>query len=495
MPLLIMSSGDSSVSALFSAWPILHDSLPHRTLVAGGTTFTRTVASHSGFGRLIDAYAPSENVGTEYGAGSTITQVEGYGSSFAAPQLAGIAGLLLAFDSTLTPDSLKAFIVRGASNGGRVIHDPDGTTHYLANAYESLKIAAARPGAPLCGNHVWIAGGQVIAQRGNSTEVLGSTVGPHGWAANAFHGGHRIQYSDSTAVRTLDYGIPHWVAGPTANISDSISGGTYGSVFLHSHGGDTTVALSFTDSTTNGSGQPVQRIFIALTDTHGSTEKDTSLDVPLGPAGQNEGGSAGNCPSCYFPRLAGTFSVRGAFSPRSIRFLVAINRDTAAVTISGPTGGCSQRLHTELCGGVGQNTAQYVYTPEKASIYEVKISTQAPWFTITQESTLSGVWIYWAGLGESDLESTAGIGSEQFTNYFNDPRENQPVVRVVTACNIEYRDGLLATISGGQAPAPTNDACPPNNTDIGGGTISPSIVKAPTQVSSRRDPGSLLFHP
>lgn len=509
LPLLVVASGNFAqpgANGTSDAWwnitPQLKDSLLNNVIVVGASTRTRTVANYSGANTtahsLVDIMAPGDSI-VFLSASSPASLGRNSGTSYAAPFVTAAAGLLVSFDSTLGVPAaggaaqLRQLILDGAdSNTTSSGTARKAGTYRFLSLYKPLVLAAKRVGAPLCRNHVWIADGQILAQRGSTTEVLGTTVGPHGWAANALHGGHRVQYSDSSAIRTLDYGIPKWVTGPTVNVHDSIPGGTFRSVFLHSHDGDTTVALSFADSVKNANGQPVQRVFISLTDTHGSPERDTTIDVPLGPMGQNEGGSPG-CGTCFFPRLAGTYSVTGAFSSRGNRFLVAINRDTTSVTISTPSG--CQSFRPNLCSGVGQNTAQYVYTPEKSSIYEIRILAQSPWFTDTLKTTLSGVWVYWAGVSETDLETVAGIGAERFTNYINDPRQNQPVVRVVTSCNIEYRNGLLATLSGGQSPIATNDACPPNSTNIGGGTVSPSIVRASTQVSGRRTTGGLLFHP
>jgi hypothetical protein len=296
------------------------------------------------------------------------------------------------------------------------------------------------------------------------------------------HGGHRLQYTDTSGVHTLDYGNPTWVAGPTNTVTDSIPGGTYRSLLLHSHDGDTAVSLSWADATT-ADGQPVERVSIALTDSYNSPERDTTFDVPAGPQGANMGGDP-PCELCFFPRLAGISSVSGAYSPRSPRFLVVVNRDTASsVTLHPPSGGCSQSgsgtlsVHTLICGGTGELSATYVFTPEKADIYDVRVSNHAPWFTIVPHSTLPGAWVYWAGLSELDNETVAGIGSENDTSIFNTPSDNTS--RVVTSCNIEYRDRLLASMTGGPAPVATNDACPDlqaGNGRLGSGTVSPSVA-------------------
>ena len=173
----------------------------------------------------------------------------------------------------------------------------------------------------------------------------------------------------------------------------------------------------------------------------------------------------------------------GAYSPRSPRFLVVVNRDTASsVTVHPPAGGCQSdfvtlSVHALVCGGTGQSSATYVFTPEKADIYNVTVSNHAPWFTMVPQSTLPGAWVYWAGISELDNETVAGIGSENFTTTFNAPSDS--VIRVVTSCNIQYRDRLLASMTGGPAPVATDDACPDlqsGNGQLGNGTISPAVA-------------------
>jgi hypothetical protein len=77
--------------------------------------------------------------------------------------VAGIAGQLLAMDSTLTPAEVKALLLSGAkdsvenSNGDNVAPSPVGNISdvvYEADAYGSLRRLSSRAGRPLCGAQV-----------------------------------------------------------------------------------------------------------------------------------------------------------------------------------------------------------------------------------------------------------------------------------------------------------------------------------------------------
>ncbi len=496
IPLIVLAAGNFAQQGnhhQFDAWwsgmPQVRDSLPNSVIVVGASDPHRHVAWFSGTNinhDYVDIMAPGDSVYTLDQNGALVFQA---GTSLATPLVTGAAGLLYSFDPALGDfaaggaQELKSLILAGADSNldvNGVLRTADGFR--LLNLYEPLKLAAQRAGAPLCGNEVWIANGNVFARRTTGVQMIGATAGPHAWGANVMHGGHRLQYTDTSGVHTLDYGNPTWVAGPTNTVTDSIPGGTYRSLLLHSHDGDTAVSLSWADATT-ADGQPVERVSIALTDSYNSPERDTTFDVPAGPQGANMGGDP-PCELCFFPRLAGISSVSGAYSPRSPRFLVVVNRDTASsVTLHPPSGGCSQSgsgtlsVHTLICGGTGELSATYVFTPEKADIYDVRVSNHAPWFTIVPHSTLPGAWVYWAGLSELDNETVAGIGSENDTSIFNTPSDNTS--RVVTSCNIEYRDRLLASMTGGPAPVATNDACPDlqaGNGRLGSGTVSPSVA-------------------
>lgn len=197
LPLIVTIAGDSNYDAFQSVTPILHDSMPLRSLIVAGSTRQRTHSTAwSSYGRLVDVYAPGEDVTAEQVRGGALVQVGADGTSLAAPLVAGTAGLLMSFDSTISVDSLRAYILEGAARGGRSITAPGGTTRYLINAYESLKRAAERPGAPLCGNRIWGNGEakQLVVQRGSGTEVLVSSTTNSFFRPAVYHGGKQITF-------------------------------------------------------------------------------------------------------------------------------------------------------------------------------------------------------------------------------------------------------------------------------------------------------------
>lgn len=114
----------------------------------------------SNHGPLITVAAPGADVFRLRQSGS----IEPWdGTSTAAPIVSGIAGLLLSFDNTLQANDLKSLIVDGANAGGwKATRKAGGDQYMIVNAYESLKLAAMHPGAPLCGNRIWANAGNVM---------------------------------------------------------------------------------------------------------------------------------------------------------------------------------------------------------------------------------------------------------------------------------------------------------------------------------------------
>lgn len=167
-PLFVVAAGNENRDAYRNGLPALKDSIPDQVLVVGGSTrrnhtprsrFVLSPTSGSNFGASVDIYAPGDSV---WVWNDTSAFRPRFGTSFAAPLVAGIAGLLKSFDPTLTAAELKTFILLGAQRGGRQVAGDAG--QYLANAYESLKRAAERLGTPICG-HPAILRGPIGTQR------------------------------------------------------------------------------------------------------------------------------------------------------------------------------------------------------------------------------------------------------------------------------------------------------------------------------------------
>jgi len=210
LPLVVLSAGNDFVDASLGL-AALRDSFPDNILTVGSSDIAGTVGGLSDSGPYVDLFAPGEGVTSYRRIAGVIAIGSVNGTSFAAPIVAGIAGLLKAFDPSLGPDTLRSLVLRGARKGGRHVISVLDTT-YIANAYESLKLAGERRGAPLCGNKVWIENRQVVAQRGTQTEVL-AQLDPSWYGAylNLKHGGHRFEVDYGNAfvfngtTRAWDY--------------------------------------------------------------------------------------------------------------------------------------------------------------------------------------------------------------------------------------------------------------------------------------------------
>lgn len=163
-PLIVVAAGNANDNAWFSVLPALKSAFPDNILVVGGSdsvtprdrwggsNLTRLVGGGSNHGPLIDVYAPAVNVSVPWLQAGTETLRSGTGTSFSAPLVTGIAGLLLSLDPTLTPSELRQLIIAGADSGGRkMASDP---TRFVVNAYESLKLASNKLGTPVCGKTV-----------------------------------------------------------------------------------------------------------------------------------------------------------------------------------------------------------------------------------------------------------------------------------------------------------------------------------------------------
>jgi hypothetical protein len=195
-PLFVFSAGNGDYrhigrDASLNGFPIIAQDFPSRVLVVGASDKLAShnhLASFSNHGALVGIAAPGVDVLALDRLGQ---EVSVNGTSFAAPLVAGVAGLLLSFDPALSVNEVRDFIVGGALLGRQ---STDGIP-YL-NAYESLKLAAQRAGAPLCGNRVYKVGNSIIAERGTATETIISLPNQTADSVNAdidvYHGGKRI---------------------------------------------------------------------------------------------------------------------------------------------------------------------------------------------------------------------------------------------------------------------------------------------------------------
>jgi hypothetical protein len=226
-PLFVVAAGNSGTvySTRLGLWAGMRDDpkLANRTIVVGAMSSVKgLIAPYSSFGGVVDILAPGDSVATS-AAGVIMDTLSG--SSLATPLVSGVAGLVLAFDPTITATELKKIVVDGGSSKLGAANIP------FLDAHGALKEAAKRTGAPLCGNRVWLdAFNQIVAQR-KTNALPEAIVSPAGGAyetnfINVYHGGRRFdlafgrQFDYSPITRTFSEAAYTYVG-------DSLMGGAF----------------------------------------------------------------------------------------------------------------------------------------------------------------------------------------------------------------------------------------------------------------------------
>jgi hypothetical protein len=312
-------------------------------------------SNHNIQGTLVSIAAPGAAIGVLTGDQQGSTQLS-RGTSIAAPFVTGLAGLLKSFDPHLTAPEIKKLIILGAERGGRTAGGIP-----IINAHESLKAAAERVGAPICGNRVWVNNGTVTVQRKGTAEALFPSGSLH-WV-NALHGGRRIELSDSYSDRQAwEYNSGSWSsttpsplvgrAGiyiPYAWDARFVSGssGAYLSRRRLSHDGDYYFAV------TERRIEPMVYFDVSLGDTLGNTRLLNSIPAPYN---SNQGSictkqriSDSMCLDTIAVTSTSTRSSHhAAYSPRSEEILVVSNTRESRTSGTGWT----------TCEG-GESTAEF----------------------------------------------------------------------------------------------------------------------------------------
>jgi hypothetical protein len=221
-PLFVVSAGNHAqtqgLDAFWNGFPIAADSFPDHVLVVGASDASGNLWVDSKQSATM-VVAPGVDV---FGLGNSgTTPTKGSGTSFAAPLVSGLAGLLKSFDPSLTTPEIMSAIRLGATVGGVTAGG-----FPVVDAYESLRVASQKPGTPLCGNRTWVDGTALAVQRGTGVELITPAVSPASLNVVRFHGGRRVdvEYYDNGLqdALTFTFSPSGWTSQPIQPIPNAL---------------------------------------------------------------------------------------------------------------------------------------------------------------------------------------------------------------------------------------------------------------------------------
>ncbi|MDH4349270.1 MAG: hypothetical protein OEW17_10720, partial [Gemmatimonadota bacterium] len=265
--------------------------------------------------------------------------------------------------------------------------------------------------SPLCGNAVWVAGGQLKARRGNSIEVV-ATLNDSAGLVNVLHGGRRVDvYADLGGKRSFlfDPSTGGWAAAPNPYaLPDTLPGGTFIGALWASHDGDSTVSVVPAPSGIPGAFEVRLRTGGVITKTwtvSAALANTTHWEVT-----RRDWWASDSSYHDTDSAQAGTIqtaSARPAFSPEGRRLLVALNREQHQLTVS-PT-------WTVCPGSVGSNPPSNCRTQQTATstlpneVWEIPLPPGSP----HPLGTSGGTHIFWLGEAEDGGRLVSGTGVHQ----------------------------------------------------------------------------------
>ncbi|MCC6316169.1 MAG: S8 family serine peptidase [Gemmatimonadaceae bacterium] len=244
-PLFVMSAGNDGLDARYGGMVNARSTYPEQVLVVGGLAHgiaapgqgsaMKGAPKATNRGPFVDVYAPGENIALLDSLGKVTLDA---GTSFAAPLVAGVAGLVKSFYPALPDTALKNIILSGATE----FVATDAGLRPVLDAYGALRRIAERPGAPLCGNRLWVTGSSIAVQRGQQTQTIAAASGGKVIGLDVLHGGRQINYLTpgvAPGERSVTYSNGSWLQGPQGSFEEL--SGTARSMDGNSHGLDSSL--------------------------------------------------------------------------------------------------------------------------------------------------------------------------------------------------------------------------------------------------------------
>jgi hypothetical protein len=396
----------------------------------------------SSFGPLVTVAAPGEDVSFLKQDGSISISS---GTSAAAPIVSGIAGLLLSFDNSVQAKDVKEYIVNGAVAGSwKATRLAGGEQYPIVNAYESLKLAAKRERAPLCGNRVWTKDNKVYADRGSTDELL-FDVQSKASLLLAHHEGRRLDLLDINAglrAWLWDQVDGSWDESPAALANDGSPNGVSWSLFGMSHEGEEGTWYEY-DPTSDPENVTVPRWdgnavqSFASIDVHPTRGDSTCI-------WEKWSGSEWVCHKSVWAGNSDSIvpNLSPAFSPPGDSVFAVLPVERTTITVAG---GMSPCLWSTV-DSMGHQTDQCVtdYTYERRPLETLVYRLKYPGGNKALFATLPNLMVYANAITEDGREfiSEEGVEHEQYT-MVQAPAGGfvigEDYQRTYTSCAVSYR--------------------------------------------------------